>query len=143
MKKTISYDLRQRIVAAYKSGLTGTYEATAEMFSVGRATVSRLLRRDRETGDVVPKPRGGDLRRAVDLQWLSESASNDPDARLVDRIEAYESHSGRRVSVGAMWNALSAIGWTHKKRRLLPANGTDQTSSNSARRSAHARLGST
>ena len=133
-RTTISYDIRQRIVDAYNSGLTASYEATAEMFSVGRATVSRLLRRDRETGDVQPKPRGGDLRRAVELQWVGENASNDPDARLVDRIEAYQRHSGRRVSVGAMWNALSAIGWTHKKRRRSPANGNDQSTNNSARR---------
>ena len=114
-RKTISYDLRRQIVEAYRTGLTPTYEATAEMFGVGRATVSRLLRRYRQTGDVRPKPRGGDLRRAVDLQWLDEHARKEPDARLVDRIEAYEQHSGRRVSVTAMWSALTAIGWTHKK----------------------------
>lgn len=114
-RKTISNDLRQRIVQAYTSGLTTTYESTAEMFSVGRATVNRVLRKYRETGDVRPKPRGGDLRRAVDLEWLREHAEKQPDARLVDRIDAYAAHSGRRVSVGAMWHALWTIGWTHKK----------------------------
>ncbi len=54
-----SLDLRRRIVKAYETGKTATYEATAEMFGVGRATVNRLLRRKRETGDVVAKPRGG------------------------------------------------------------------------------------
>ena len=55
MADTISLDLRRRIVDAYRNGLTETYEATAEMFGVGMATVSRLLRRKRETGDVLPK----------------------------------------------------------------------------------------
>ncbi len=64
MADTISLDLRRRIVRAYRSGLTSSYEATADMFEVGRASVSRLLRRDRETGDVLPNKRGGDLRRS-------------------------------------------------------------------------------
>lgn len=112
-----SLDLRRRIVDAYRSGKTATYEATAEMFGVGRATVDRLLRRKRETGDVLPKPRGGNNPRRVDLEWLKAHAQANPDARLVDRITAWETHSGERVSVGAMWGALHAIGWTHKKRR--------------------------
>ena len=51
----LSLDLRRRVVRAYHEGLTATYEATAELFGIGRATVSRLLRLERETGDVLPK----------------------------------------------------------------------------------------
>lgn len=131
MADTISLDLRRRIVRAYRSGLTASYEATAELFEVGRATVSRLLRRDRETGDVLPKKRGGDLRRSVDLAWIEQHAQRCPDARLVDRIDAWKAHSGRRVSIGAMWNALDAIGWTHKKNsgraRTRTAGGPGET----------------
>jgi putative transposase len=132
----ISLDLRRRIVRAYRAGLTASYEATAELFGVGRASVSRLLRRDRETGDVLPKKRGGDRRRSVDLAWLEEQAQTLPDARLVDRIEAWEQRSGRQVSIGAMWNALDAIGWTHKKRRRSRSNATGPRSRPSARRSS-------
>ena len=48
----ISVDLKRRLVEAYASGRTRTYEETAEMFGVGRATVDRALRRKRETGDL-------------------------------------------------------------------------------------------
>ena len=113
----ISLDLRRRIVDAYHSGKTTTYEATASMFGVGFATVNRLLRRKRETGDVLPRARGGNNPRRVDLEWLKKHARQDPDARIIDRIDAWEKHAGQRVCVGAMWNALHAIGWTHKKRR--------------------------
>ena len=112
-----SVDLRRRIVDAYQGGRTVTYEATAVMFGVGVATVNRLLRRKRETGDVLPKPRGGNNPRRVDLAWLKADAQANPDARLIDRIATWEKHCGERVSVGAMWGALHAIGWTHKKRR--------------------------
>jgi len=110
-----SLDLRRRIVDAYTSGRTATYAATAEMFGVGKATVRRLLRRKRETGDVLPKPKGGNNPRRVDLEWLKKHAEENPDARLVDRVAAWQMHSGARVSVGAMWNALAAINWSHKK----------------------------
>jgi transposase len=112
-----SIDLRRRIVDAYQSGRTPTYKATSEMFGVGTATVNRLLRRKRESGDVLPKPRGGNNPRRVDLEWLKANARAQPDARLVDRIAAWEQHCGKRVSIGAMWGALHAVGWTHKERR--------------------------
>jgi transposase len=116
-KPTISLDLRRRAVAAYKSGKTATYEATAAMFGIGVASVSRLLRRERETGDVLEKPRGGNNPRVVDDEWLKQHALKFPDARLVDRVAAWKAHSGREVSITAMSNAMRRIDWTHKKRR--------------------------
>lgn len=113
----ISIDLRHRIVDAYEDGRTATYVATAEMFGVGYATVSRLLRRKRETGGVLPKPRGGNNPRRVDLDWLRGHARENPDARLIDRVAAWNEHSGNPISVSSMSRALRAIGWTHKKRR--------------------------
>lgn len=112
-----SLDLRRRIVDAYESGRTSTYEATAVMFGVGAATVNRLLRRKRETGDVLPKAKGGNNPRRVDLEWLKANARECPDSRIVDRIAAWKQHTGKHVSLGAMWDALHVIGWTHKKRR--------------------------
>src|SRR5208283_2906978 len=111
-----SLDLRRRIVKAYEAGRTPTYEATATMFEVGTATVSRLLRRKRETGDVLPKPKGGNNPRRVDLEWLKKHAAEFPDARIIDRIAAWEAEKRKHVSLGSMWAALHKIGWTHKKR---------------------------
>jgi transposase len=114
---SLSLDLRRRIVEAYRKGLTTTYEKTAEMFDVGRATVNRLLRRERETGDVHYKPRGGNNPRKVNLEWLKKHALENPDARIVDRISAWKQHSGISVSSFAMRDALRAIGFSYKKRR--------------------------
>ena len=86
-------ELRRRIVEAYPKGLTTTYEKTAEMFGVGRATVNRLLRRERETGDVLYKPRGGNNPRKIEREWLKKHALENPDARLIDRVWAWEKHS--------------------------------------------------
>ena len=97
---------------------------SAEVFKIGEATVSRLLRRQRETGDVLYKPKGGNNPRRVDLAWLREHLQGLPDARLVDRVEAWQQHSGQRVSVTAMWSAVHACGWTHKKRPRSPGRET-------------------
>lgn len=129
--------LRHRIVQAYLSGQTRTYEATAEMFGVGRATVSRLLRRYREDGVVECKPRGGNNPRRVDLDWLRRHAQENPDDRLLDRADAWEQENGRRVSISAISDALRVIRWTHKKKRRQPANGIDRTSRKSASRSSN------
>ena len=114
-KPTISTDLRRRIVDAYERGLTQTYAETAKIFGVGTATVSRLLRRDRETGDVLPKPRGGNYKPVVDDAWALEHAKASPDATLTERVLAWDEHSGRKVSRSAMANALARIGWSYKK----------------------------
>lgn len=113
----LSIDLRRKLVAAYKAGRSGTYDTTAALFGVGRATVSRALRRQRETGDQRYRPKGGNNPRRVDLDWLQKQCKERPDDRIVDRIKALEQRSGEVVSYGAMWGALHAIGWSFKKKR--------------------------
>ncbi|MEM6559945.1 MAG: helix-turn-helix domain-containing protein, partial [Myxococcota bacterium] len=64
--------MRRAIVEAYTSGRSGSYSQTAALFGVGRATVGRILRRFRETGDVKPGKLGGHRPRAVPDDWLLE-----------------------------------------------------------------------
>lgn len=115
MASPVSTDVRRRVIAAYEAGLTPTVRATARVFGIGEATVKRLLRRKRETGDVLPKPMGGHRPRQVDLEWLRKHAEAYPDARLRDRIDAWVAAGNGAVSLNSMWKALRAIGWTHKK----------------------------
>ncbi|MES1208989.1 MAG: helix-turn-helix domain-containing protein [Pseudomonadota bacterium] len=139
----LSVDLRRRLVAAYRSKKSGTYAATAALFGVGEATVSRTLRRHRETGDVIYKPKGGNNPRRVDLDWLRGHLAREPDARLIDRIEAWKEHSGKPVSLGAMWLAVRACGWTHKKKRWSPESKTGRMSKPGAPRSSRPKASST
>lgn len=104
------------VVKSYKSGLTGTYAETASFFEIGEATVSRLLRRDREASDLSNKPRGGHRPRLVDLGWLKESAKASPDDRLIDRIASWKAKSGIEVSAGTMSRSMAIIGWSYKKK---------------------------
>lgn len=115
--------LRERVVAAYRSGRCTTYEGTAAMFGIGRASVSRWLRRERLGTLTVDRPKGH-RPQAVDRTWLAAQKERDPDTRLVDLCAAWLAETGVEVCTGTMSNHLRAIGWTHKKRRRSPASGT-------------------
>ena len=60
MARTLSTDLRTRVIAAVEGGLSR--RATAERFSVGVATAIRWVQTFRATGAVGAHPKGGDLR---------------------------------------------------------------------------------
>jgi len=104
------------VVRGYLRRRSGTYAETSELFAVGEASVSRWLRRERAGQSLDPRHGGGPPRR-VDLEWLREHAKNHADARLIDRIAAWQAQSGMQVAVGTMWNALRNLGFTHKKKR--------------------------
>jgi transposase len=123
----LSLDFRRRIVEAYRTKKSGTYKRTASLFGISVATLGRLLRRHRETGDVFCKPKGGNNPRRVDLNWLRENLHAHADARLVDRVDEWERHVGKRVSLAAMCDAVHACGWTHKKSRWSPVSRTVQS----------------
>jgi transposase len=126
----LSTDLRQRIVDYYTTKKTATYESTARNFSVAVSTVSRLLRLSRETKSVIPRPRKRKYNRLIDSQWLLKHATNYPDDRLIDRVEALRSETGISVSICRMWYALKELGWTHKKKRFTQKSGNQNVSKN-------------
>lgn len=60
MARTLSEDLRGRVVAAVEAG--ASRRAAAERFGVGVATAIRWVRAFRATGRLSARPKGGDLR---------------------------------------------------------------------------------
>jgi transposase len=132
----ISRDLRNRIVAHYEKTLEATYKSTAERFTVGEATVNRILRVHRETGDVMPAPRPKKPKNKVDLEWLRAHAAAHPDARLKDRAEAFATERGITVSISSVYYAMVAIGFTHKKKRSTRRNATASASGRGAKPSS-------
>jgi transposase len=123
-------------VAFYERTPTATYNVTAEHFSVGRATVNRILRVHRETGDVMPAPKPKKPRNKVDLDWLRAHAEAHPDARLKDRAAAFKTERGISVSIASVHYAMRAIGFTHKKRPSTRRSATPNASAGSARPSS-------
>ena len=78
-------ELRERVVAAYKSG-EGSFRTLAQRFMVGEASVNRWVSRERRTGSVDASPMGGGHReRKVDeagQALLRDLIDNNPDCTL-------------------------------------------------------------
>lgn len=137
MPEALSLDLRRRIVAAYKRG-EGTYAEIAALFSVGEASVSRLLSLERATGEVSPRPHGGGAPAKIDddeLDALRALVRRKPDATRAELCAVWRQERGVKLSVSTMGRALRAAGLSRKKSSSARSRRTDRTSSKGARRS--------
>jgi transposase len=116
MPAPLSLDLRQRIVRAYQRG-DGSRAALAQRFSVGHATVDRILRQARQTGSLAPKKPGGSVRLltesddALVRSWIEAQ----PDLTQDELARRFEAHTGRSVSRRTMGRVRQRLGLTRKK----------------------------
>ena len=123
MARAYSLDLRERVIAAVRAGLS--CRGAAATFGLGAATVVKWWQRYRETGDVAAKPMGGSKARAlVDVQdWVLERVAAEP--HVTTRALAGElAERGREVSHVTVWNLLRRERLTHKKNRARQRAGS-------------------
>lgn len=122
MPKALSQDMRKRIVRAVLAG--STYDQAAERFEVGRASVSRLMKRHRDrAGDLSPDVAGG-TRGGLgpkEHEIIRELVLEQPDRTIEEVREAFEARTGRRSSASAMSRAFKKLGLSRKKKRLRAA----------------------
>ena len=124
--KTISLDLRERILAAYDAG-EGPREVVARRFRVSLGMVKKLLQQRRRMGDVRPQHhrsgrKPGRVARCQDqFRTLLEQK---PDLTLKELRVA----TGLNCTLPAIHYVLVRLGLTYKKRRSAPANKTGPTS---------------
>lgn len=124
--KTISLDLRERILAAYDAE-EGNREAVARRFRVSLGMVKKLLQQRRRLGDIRPqhhrsgcKPRIG----ASHHHQFRTLLAKKPDLTLKELRTA----TGLICTLPAIHYALIRLGLTYKKRRSGLANKTVPTS---------------
>ena len=123
--RTISLDLRERILHAYDEG-EGTREQTAQRFRVSLGLVKKLLAQRRRTGDIAPQHhRSGrkPLILATHQRRLRTLVGKKPDLTLAELRAA----AGLRCTLPAVHYALARLGLTYKKRRCAPASRTAPT----------------
>lgn len=117
--RSLSMDLRRRVVAAYRNK-EGSYAVLAARFSVSRAVVGKLVRQERDLGTLEPQVHTRGRKPAISgdkegelLRHLAEH----PDATLRERIEAL----ALDCTVKTMWQTIRRLKWRYKKsRRGLP-----------------------
>jgi transposase len=122
MSKSLSVDLRSRVVAAIDGGLSR--HAAAEQFEVGVSSAIRWHTLHRTTGTIVPKPQGGDRRshktEAHGEQILSLYQAQ-PDVTLAE-LRSKLAEQGIQVSMGALWRFFDRHRISFKKSRRTQAN---------------------
>jgi transposase len=116
MAKTMSMDLRERVVAAVQSGWS--CRAAAERFGVSASCAIKLLARVRATGSAAPGrrgrlPGGGKLGpfQAALLGWVEEQ----PDITMPELAERLHREHGVTATPSALSRRLCQAGWTYKK----------------------------
>ncbi len=128
MTKSISEDLRFRVIAAVEGGLSR--RAAAARFGVAAASAVRWVREWRESGSTRAKPQGGDMRsrrievhRAVILGAIEEQV----DITLVELAEMLRSEHGVIFAPSTIWRFLDRHAMTVKKKQRTPASSSGPT----------------
>ena len=133
MAKTLSEDLRSRVIAAVDSGMSR--RAAAERFGVAVASAVRWLHEWRTTGVSCAKPKGGDQRshrieayRAVVLAAIDAQV----DITLVELAELLRREHRVSFAPSTIWRFLDRHAITIKKNSARPRAGAAR-----CRRAAH------
>ena len=141
MKKPISLDLRERIVAAY-DGQEGTREEVAKRFKVSVGLVKKLLAQRNRTGDLRARYRYcGRKARLEPLHGaaLRQVVAQEPDLTLVE----IKQRLGLDCTIGAIHWVLARLDLTYKKRRSMRPSRTGRILPGPAGGGGAGRAGST
>ena len=123
--RTLSLDLRERILASYDQK-QGTREEVAERYRVSLGMVKKLLQQRRRTGDVAPRHRYSGRKPiilATHQRQMRVLLEQKPDLTLQELRAAVELD----CSLPAIHYALAKLGLTYKKRHCGPASKTVRT----------------
>jgi len=132
---TTPTELRETIIRAFhERGLS--YEEIASLLAIGRATVSRVLRRHRETGSVAPRPRGGGNVSPIHgkvAEHLVALITRQPDLSVPELVVKLQQRTGIRTSRSSVLRALHRLGYTRKKRASWQSSATRQRTASDAK----------
>jgi transposase len=124
--RTLSLDLRERIVASYDNN-EGTRAEVAHRFRVSLGMVKKLLQQRRRTGDIAPRHHYAGRKPmivAAHRSRLRALLARKSDLTLEELRTAME----LKVSLQAIHVVLGKMGLTYKKRHSAPASKTVPTS---------------
>ena len=123
--KTLSLDLRDRIVAAYDIG-DATREQIAERFMVSLGMVKKLLAQRKATGDIAPRHKNSGRKPKITAdirQQLRDLIEQQPDLTLEQlRVAAHLD-----CSLPAIHYALESMDLSYKKRVSARPSKSGQT----------------
>jgi transposase len=139
--RTISLDLRERILASYDQK-EGNREEIARRYRVSLGLVKKLLQQRRRTGDIAPRHRFSGCKPRIlpaHQQQLRALLGRKPDLTLEELRQALQLN----CTLPAIHYVLARLGLTYKKRHSAPASRIVPTLRGRAARGGGAKPGST
>jgi transposase len=128
MARSLSQDLRDRVIAAIDGGLS--CRAAACRFGVGASSAIRWRQLALEHGQAVAKPRGGD-RHSAKIEahgaFIRDLVTEQADMTLIE-IQARLIERGASVGIGTLHRFFARHGITRKKRPGTRSSKTAPTS---------------
>jgi transposase len=115
MPKSLSFDLRSRVLAAIDAGLSR--RKAAERFGVSASSAIRWDALRQAGGDARPKPQGGDRlshRTEAHADLIHAALAEMPDITLPE-LKVRLARHGAHVSVAALWRFCRRHKITRKK----------------------------
>ena len=120
MARSLSVDLRRRVVGAIEGGLS--CRAAAQRFGVSASSAIRWRAMERREGDIRPKLQGGDRhsqRIEAHAELILSALAAKSDLTLAELRERLKE---RGVAVATLWRFFKRRKITRKKRRRMPPN---------------------
>ncbi len=117
MAAAYSLDLRKKILSAWQNQ-EGSQRELAQRFKVSLAFIRNFLRRYRETGDIAPKPQGGDRRSKIqgkDEELLQKLVAEQNDIYLRKLQGSILDRTGIEVSESSLCRQLKRLKLERKK----------------------------
>jgi transposase len=126
MARSLSVDLRRRVVDAIEGGLS--CRAAAQRFGVSASSAIRWRAQERREGDVRPKRQGGDrhsqrVEAHAELILSAVTAKSDMTlAELREQLRERGVAVAIAIAIGTLWRFFKRRKITRKKRRRTPPN---------------------
>ena len=120
MPRSLSMDLRDRVVRAVDEG--ASRREAAARFGVSAASAVRWCALARDRGSALPRPQGGDRRsQALEAQaaLIDELLAETPDQTLMELRDRLAAH-GVKTTHTSLWRFFRRHGVTRKKRPPTP-----------------------
>lgn len=115
--KAYSLDFREKIIDVYLMERV-SIRKLAKRFGVATSFVEKLLKRLRETGDILPKPHGGGPQPKLNenqLKLVTALVEADNDATLDELRERLAAETSILISRSTMGRVMQKLGFTRKK----------------------------
>jgi transposase len=122
MSKSLSIDLRERVIAAIEGGLS--CRAAAERFGVSASSAIRWRQRQRKSGDFAPRQQGGDRKSQyieAHAQMILAAVAEKSDITLLE-LRGKLMEQGVAAGVASLWRFFKRRKITLKKRLRTPPN---------------------